>query len=112
MFYKTGALKTFAKFSGNLQADSCNFIKEKTLAQAFSCEFCEISKNSNFIENLRTTAAEVIVTGDYKNDSKFYHKNKLFACVSNSYCQSKTSFINIISKTVKIGCHGNHMQKL
>ena len=66
VFYKKGALKIFAKFSGNFQADSCNFIKEKTLVQAFSCEFCEISKNSNFIENLRTTASEVIVTGAYK----------------------------------------------
>ena len=28
-----------------LQA-SCNFIKKETLAQVFSCEFCEISKNT------------------------------------------------------------------
>ena len=25
--------------------DACNFIKKETLAQVFSCEFCEISKN-------------------------------------------------------------------
>ena len=25
---------------------ACNFIKKETLAQVFSCEFCEISKNS------------------------------------------------------------------
>ena len=31
-----------------LQADACNFIKEETLAQVFSCEFCEISKNIFF----------------------------------------------------------------
>ena len=24
----------------------CNFIKKETLAQVFSCEFCEISKNT------------------------------------------------------------------
>ena len=24
---------------------ACNFIKKETLAQVFSCEFCEISKN-------------------------------------------------------------------
>ena len=36
-----------------LQASACNFIKKKTLAQAFSCEFCEISKNTFFTERLR-----------------------------------------------------------
>ena len=25
--------------------DACNFIKKETLAQVFSCEFCEISEN-------------------------------------------------------------------
>ena len=27
---------------------ACNFIKKETLAQVFSCEFCEISKNTLF----------------------------------------------------------------
>ena len=27
-------------------ASACNFIKKETLAQVFSCEFCEISKNT------------------------------------------------------------------
>ena len=31
-----------------LQAAACNFIKKETLAQVFSCEFCEISKNTFF----------------------------------------------------------------
>ena len=29
-----------------LQASSLQFIKKETLAQVFSCEFCEISKNT------------------------------------------------------------------
>ena len=29
-----------------LLASACNFIKKETLAQAFSCEFCESSKNT------------------------------------------------------------------
>ena len=33
-------------------------INEETLGQVFSCEFCEISKNSFFIEHLRVTASE------------------------------------------------------
>ena len=30
-----------------LQAEACNFIKKETLAHVFSCEFCEISKNTS-----------------------------------------------------------------
>ena len=26
--------------------EACNFIKKETLAQVFSCEFCEITKNT------------------------------------------------------------------
>ena len=34
----------------------CNFIKQETLAQVFSCEFCEISRNIFFKEHLQETA--------------------------------------------------------
>ena len=34
----------------------CNFIKKETLAQVFSCEFCEISKSTFLIEHLWATA--------------------------------------------------------
>ena len=37
--------------------ETCNFIKEGTLAQVFSSEFCEISKNTYFTEHLWTTAS-------------------------------------------------------
>ena len=37
---------------------ACNFIKKETLAQVFSCEFCEISKNTFFTEHLWATASE------------------------------------------------------
>ena len=30
----------------NLQTSACNFIKKETLAQVFSCEFCEISNKT------------------------------------------------------------------
>ena len=36
----------------------CNFIKRENLAQVFSCEFCEISKNALFTKHLWTTASE------------------------------------------------------
>ena len=35
---------------------ACNFIKKEALAQVFSCEFCEISKNTFFTEHLWATA--------------------------------------------------------
>ena len=38
-----------------LQAWACNFIKKETLTQVFSCQFCEISKNTFFTEHLWTT---------------------------------------------------------
>ena len=43
-------------FLMKLQAP-CNFIKNETLAQVFSCGFCEISENTFFTERVRTTAS-------------------------------------------------------
>ena len=34
----------------------CNFIKKETLAQVFSCEFCETFKKTLFTEHFRVTA--------------------------------------------------------
>ena len=49
--------KLFLEISQNSQKYTCarvsfliNFIKTETLAQVFSCEFCEISKNT-FLQN-------------------------------------------------------------
>ena len=35
-----------------------NFFVKETLEQAFSCEFCEIFRNTIFIDLLRATASE------------------------------------------------------
>ena len=35
-----------ASFLMKLQVQACNFNKKENLAQVFSCEFCEISKNT------------------------------------------------------------------
>ena len=37
--------------------EACNFIKKETLAQAFSCEFCEISKNTFFYRTALAAAS-------------------------------------------------------
>ena len=36
----------------------CNFIKKETVAQVFSCEFCEISKTTFFTDHLWTIASK------------------------------------------------------
>ena len=62
VFCKKGVLRSFAKFEGKhlhqspglacnfiekeALAQACNFIKKETLVHVFSCEFCEISKNT------------------------------------------------------------------
>ena len=53
---KKGVLKNFGKFTGKhiyskvsfwiKLPQACNFVKKETLAQVFSCAFCEISKNT------------------------------------------------------------------
>ena len=68
---KKGVLKNFAKFAGKhpcqslffnkvagLSPEACNFIKKGTLAQVFSCEFCEIFENTLFTEHVWTTASK------------------------------------------------------
>ena len=50
-------LENFAKFAGKHLCQSI-FIKKETLpAQIFSCEFCEIFKNTFFTEHLLTSAS-------------------------------------------------------
>ena len=39
-------------FYKGFRPQACNFIKRETLAQVFSCEFCEIFKNIYFQEHL------------------------------------------------------------
>ena len=68
VFCKKGVLRNFAKFTGKhlyqrvffnkKLLKTCNFIKKDSVAQVFSCNCCEISKNTFFLEHLRTTASE------------------------------------------------------
>ena len=68
VFCKKGVLRNFAKFTGkslcqslcfNKVAENCSFIKIKTLAQVFSCEFCEISKNTFSYITPRLAVSEI-----------------------------------------------------
>ena len=55
VFCKNSVLWIFAKFTvkhlcqslfNKLQAETYNFVKKESLAQVFSCQFCQISKNT------------------------------------------------------------------
>ena len=48
-----------------------SFTKKETLAQVFSCEFCEISKNTFFTEHLQTTTS-VLQYAQFKLCSEAY----------------------------------------
>ena len=48
-YRKTSVPETL--FKKRLWLQACNFIKKETLVQVFSCEFCEISKNTFYIQN-------------------------------------------------------------
>ena len=67
---RKGVLRNFAKFTGKhlcqslffnkvagLRPHACNFIEIETLAQVFSCEFREISKNTFLTEHVWATAS-------------------------------------------------------
>ena len=60
---RKGAFKNFAKVTGKHLRQSLFFnkvfIKKETPAQVFSCEYCEIFKNTFFIEHLWTTAYKI-----------------------------------------------------
>ena len=48
-------------FNNKVADLTCNFIKKETLAQMFSCEFCEISENT-FSYRTSLVAASVTLT--------------------------------------------------
>ena len=43
----------------NKVAEACYFVKKETLAQVFSCEFCEISKNTFSYRTSPVAASEM-----------------------------------------------------
>ena len=44
--------------------ETCNFIKKKTLAQLFFCEFCEIFKKTFFTEHLWVNDSGMAASGN------------------------------------------------
>ena len=75
VFCKKGVLRNLAKFTGRHLWQSLFFnkvaglIEKETLAQVFSCEFCQISKNTF---SYRTPPMAASDTGIFKNSFLFY----------------------------------------
>ena len=80
VFCKKGVLRDFAKFTGKhlcyspflnkIAGMACNFIKKETLTRVFSCEFCEITKNT-FSERTRPVAASHMFSHYIKRSKTF-----------------------------------------
>ena len=57
-YSKKSILKNFTKFRGKqTPVTESLYLNKETLAQLFSCKFCEILKNIFFIEHVRTTVS-------------------------------------------------------
>ena len=58
--------RVFLEISQNSQENTCarvcncNFVKNEYLAQVFSCEFCDFSKNTFSTEQFRATASVML----------------------------------------------------
>ena len=87
VFCKKGVLRDFTKFTGKHLSQSfffnkvaglscrpkaCNFIKKETLAEVFSCEFYEISKNTFFYRTPLVAASAVKLLFEVCNQAQFY----------------------------------------
>ena len=66
MFYKKGILEIpqnsqdlYQNLFFNKGPKACNFVKKGTLAHVFSCEFCEIFKNTFFHRTPLVAASDI-----------------------------------------------------
>ena len=65
---------------------ACNFIKKETLGQVFSCEFCEICKNTFFNKHLQMTA--------------FFFVAPFFSKISSSFTNDTTTNFQVFGLNV------------
>ena len=57
---------TFAKVSSEAVPRRCNFIKKETLAQVYSCDFCETFKNAIFYRQNTSSGCSCVVLQNTK----------------------------------------------
>ena len=58
------------------RSEACNFIKKQTLAQMFSCEFCEISKKTFLHRTPLVAASEICKEKDIYESMINFGNNK------------------------------------
>ena len=100
---KKGVLRNFTKFTEKDLRQRLFFnIKKETLAQVFSCGFCEIPKNTFFTEHLWTTASECI----WNNYIIFAHKYNSTTLsmwvVTKLNCVSRFDFLPLLMSCNKL----------
>ena len=83
-----------------LQIEACNFIKKETLAQVFSSEFCEISKNIFFTEHLWTTVSLWLPFGS----CRYYSQYSTFD-FSNERYFDKSALDRVANRLLPKDCH-------
>ena len=66
-----------------MEPSICSFIKQETLAQVISCEFCGISMNAFFTEHLWATASVLTVLVLLSERLKNTFKNSAVCVYSN-----------------------------
>ena len=81
----------FLKISQNSQENTCarasfnNFIKRETLAEVFSCKFCEILKNTFFIEHPRWLLLDIFSKYSERMFFKIASDDSLLRPLSNYF---------------------------
>ena len=79
-----------------VKAKACNFIKIEFLAQVFSCEFCEFSKNT-FSYRTLPVAASFLRNGNIMND----YRSFLQATGNGSLCTLHSEVYSELCRTCK-----------
>ena len=122
VFCKKGVLRNSAKFTGEQLCQSlffnkvagfrplvCNFIYKETVAQVFSCEFCEISKNA-FSYRTPLVAASFILTLNTIMTKKYLkHHTYLFYGLLTYLIDSSLLFMFTHMRIVLFSNHAYYM---
>ena len=94
----------FLEISQNSQA-ACNFIKKETLAQVFSCELCEISKNTF---SYRTPQVAPSFFSIASNQSDLSKKRLHWISVTESLTHLRSTILSYRNQEVDSHCKSNY----
>ena len=78
-------------FLKSCRSEACNFIKKETLAQVFSCEFYEISKNTYLHRTL------LVAASTYRNDLRWVHFDDEPRVQEREQMKDKQSYISFFA---------------